>query len=344
MQLGNITIKNTAEGVVDIDIEGVIGVPEWWQFESPSERVSTYEKFKNKVESIKSIRANIVNVNIASPGGSVNDALLIYEALTSLDAATATICRGYCASAATIVAQAGKVRRMSPNSLYLIHQSMSTASGNKSELAAVHDLLEHTDERIANIYASRSGRPAEEFVALMAENNGSGRWLSPQEALDAGLIDEVERDAWTGNMKNIVNLADVKAFGLPALPQNIEQMDEKKTIVQRVLDWFGLSDDAEKKQFEEAAAKKIEEVEALNAKYDAAVRDVADRDERLAKMGEEMENLKKQVVDLTAQLQEARAMAIKPTEPKQPVQDPPVDGELTGNAKAYAEDAKNFRF
>ena len=35
-----------------------------------------------------------------------------------------------------------------------------------------------TDARLAEVYAARSGRTPEEFTLLMAENNGSGRWLS----------------------------------------------------------------------------------------------------------------------------------------------------------------------
>lgn len=43
----------------------------------------------------------------------------------------------------------------------------------------------------------RSGRTPEEFTLLMAENNGSGRWLSPQEALAAGLVDRIIEPATT---------------------------------------------------------------------------------------------------------------------------------------------------
>ena len=48
-----------------------------------------------------------------------------------------------------------------------------------------------TDERLAALYARRSGRPQEEFAQRMAENNGNGRWLSPEETVAAGLADVV---------------------------------------------------------------------------------------------------------------------------------------------------------
>lgn len=187
-----IQIKNSA-GVCRIEIEGTIGVPEEWQFDQPEARVATYEKFRDTVRRIAGIDAPQIVVDIRSTGGDVNDALLIHDALCSLDAHITTRCYGYTASAATIIAQAASpgCREISANALYLIHTAICSAEGNAAEIAGKLDLLRQTDTRIAAVYAARSGRPAGEFEALMAENNGNGRWLSPEEAVAAGLADTV---------------------------------------------------------------------------------------------------------------------------------------------------------
>lgn len=187
-----IQIKNSA-GVCRIEIEGTIGVPEEWQFDQPEARVATYEKFRDTVRRIAGIDAPQIVVDIRSTGGDVNDALLIHDALCSLDAHITTRCYGYTASAATIIAQAASpgCREISANALYLIHTAICAAEGNAAEIAGKLDLLRQTDTRIAAVYAARSGRPAGEFEALMAENNGNGRWLSPEEAVAAGLADTV---------------------------------------------------------------------------------------------------------------------------------------------------------
>ena len=176
-----------------VDIEGVIGVPEEWQFDQPSSRVATYEKFRDSLDRLREIDAPEIVVNIRSTGGDVNDALLIYEALSSLDGHIVTRCYGYTASAATVIAQAASegCREISAHALYLIHNSICTAEGNAEELATRIDLLRKTDARLAEVYAARSGRTPEEFTLLMAENNGNGRWLSPEEAVAAGLADTV---------------------------------------------------------------------------------------------------------------------------------------------------------
>jgi hypothetical protein len=69
--------------------------------------------------------------------------------------------------------------------------SSSAVEGNATELTERIELLEKTDERIASLYAARSGRDKQEFVALMAQNSGRGRWLAPEEVVEAGLADKV---------------------------------------------------------------------------------------------------------------------------------------------------------
>lgn len=191
-----IKIKNEVDTTI-IDIEGTIGVPESWQSDNPETRVTTYERFKESVSRIADIENSTIRVNIRSTGGDVNDAMLIYEALRATGAKVTTCCYGYTASAATIVAQAASegCRLIAPTSLYLIHNSLCSVEGNAEELQAEVDMLRQTDRRIAELYASRSGRGVEDIAELMAANGGRGRWLSPSEALAEGLVDAVEGES-----------------------------------------------------------------------------------------------------------------------------------------------------
>ena len=194
-----ITIRNEAQTCY-IDIEGTIGMPEERQFGGDKSRVATYEKFRREVARISEVAATAVIVNIRSTGGDVNDALLIYEALRSLGARITTRCYGYTASAATVIAQAADegCREISSNALYLIHNSECAVEGNAETLASRAELLHKTDVRLAQLYAQRSGRGEEFYAALMAENNGGGRWLSAEEAVSAGLADRIFDGLMTG--------------------------------------------------------------------------------------------------------------------------------------------------
>jgi ATP-dependent protease ClpP protease subunit len=189
-----IKISNSASGTTVVDIEGTIGVPEQWQFDEPAGRIATYEKFQKTVAAISRIGGGEVTVNIRSTGGDVGDALLIHDALRGLrNCLVTTRCHGYVASAATVIAQAASEgrREISSTSLYLVHNSVAACEGNAGDLRRDVELLAKTDRRIAELYAARSGRPADGFADLMAENNGSGRWLSPEETLAAGLADRI---------------------------------------------------------------------------------------------------------------------------------------------------------
>lgn len=225
--LGEIKIKNISSEVVQIDIEGVIGVPEQSQFEQERQRVATYEKFSTQISRIKAIETREIIVNIRSTGGDVNDALLIHDTLKAIPAQITTRCYGYVASAATIIAQAaspGK-REISSNALYLIHKAVSSTEGNINALSEMAELLDKTDQRIASIYADRSGKPIDNFARLMSENNGNGKWLSPVEAMEAGLVDKIIDSVPISNDATEL----VRKLGLPLIPhQNQSTMNISK--------------------------------------------------------------------------------------------------------------------
>ena len=327
-----INIDNSA-GVATIDIEGVIGTPSYTE----EDKVATYKAFKGKIAEIGKANPRKVVVNIRSTGGDVNDALLIYDALKEVKNVE-TICYGYTASAATIIAQAaaqGK-RKMSANGLYLIHRASTSVEGNAGEFEAKIDLLRKTDERIAAIYAEASGRPAEEFVALMGENNGNGKWLNAEEALAAGLIDEI-----TSKTK-ITNEFNPEEQGLPALPQNHLEMAEKTTVLDRMLAWF---EKTEQTEIENKIAEKEAEVANITAERDAAVANIATLEAERDTLKAQLAEKEAEVQNITAQLEEAKAMAVKASEPSQQVNDPDPQGGAvkSANQAAYEADLASFK-
>ncbi len=195
-QLGEIRVSGGRR--LTVDIEGIIGAPDGQSCGDETARAATYESFRSQIDRIGRSGARKVQVNIRSAGGDVNDALLIYDALCALAAEGAEIttsCHGYTASAATVIAQAATPGRrlVSANALYLIHNSHAAIEGNSFDVERTGRLLDKTDERIAEIYAARSGRPVEQFRELMARDGGRGEWLSAAETVAAGLADRVSR-------------------------------------------------------------------------------------------------------------------------------------------------------
>lgn len=108
---------------------------------------------------------------------------------------------GMTASAATILAMGAKKVVMSRYALMLVHQASGFSETwgyyNKerleskiAELRKNQAKLDTIDRVVASIYAVRSKREAKEMASLMSEE----RWITAEEALEYGLIDEIDPD------------------------------------------------------------------------------------------------------------------------------------------------------
>lgn len=306
-KLGNIKISGQSSAQAIVEIEGVIGLPEEWQFEDQQDRVATYEKFREVVEQIKALKTPQVRVNIRSIGGSVEDALLIYEALCLLDAQVTTYCHGYVASAATIIAQAGAMRYISSGAMYLIHNSVTSIDGNKQEALRTADILGKTDGRIARIYADRSGCGVEVFEELMGRDGGRGEWLSPEETVELGLADQVVEFSVIKNVgQKIRNFARSLRSEFTQLVDKIAQLE---------------LDEASAQSNSSAPTIDNKQAESQDDSSDDAMAQEAQREEKI-------QELRRQVTQTT-------------TEPRE---DPALESpRQSQNQGAYANDVEVFR-
>jgi ATP-dependent Clp endopeptidase proteolytic subunit ClpP len=228
-------ITNKSGDTLEIDIEGPIGGVEidWasWSITAGP----TKESVKKLIKDVANSAASNIIVNINSYGGDVNDGISIHDMLAEHKAKVTTIVHGHTASAATIISQAGNVRKMSDNALFLIHPASTVAIGNAVDIAAAQSDLLKVDTTIAGIYAKRTGKTAEEITAIMNRLDGRGEWLTASEAKDLGFIDEIFEP-----MKAVAS-ADPKAlsmFGLPQMPSNKLKIENMNADKKTVFDWF----------------------------------------------------------------------------------------------------------
>lgn len=102
-----------------------------------------------------------IRVRINSPGGLAFDGITIYNALAKHQASVITEIEGLAASAAAIVAMAGRPVRMIGNGTLFIHRAMGMAVGNSLVMADLADFLGHLDRKIAATFAAKSGQTVE---------------------------------------------------------------------------------------------------------------------------------------------------------------------------------------
>jgi ATP-dependent Clp protease protease subunit len=137
---------------------------------------------------LREIGAQPVTVQINSPGGDVFEGGAIYELLRGHARAGHRVrveVLGLAASAASVVAMAGDEIAIGQGGFVMIHNAWVVAAGDRHAMAEVSDWLAPFDRAMADVYAARTGQPADEIAAMMDRET----WLGAQQALELGFAD-----------------------------------------------------------------------------------------------------------------------------------------------------------
>ncbi|HEV7370898.1 ATP-dependent Clp endopeptidase proteolytic subunit ClpP [Arenibaculum sp.] len=126
---------------------------------------------------------------INSPGGYVTSGLAIYDTMQYIRPQVSTMCIGQASSMGSLLLAAGaKGKRFSlPNSRVMIHQPSGGAQGQAADIEIQAEEILKLRTRLNDIYAHHTGQPLERIEQMMDRD----KFLSPQEAMEFGLIDEV---------------------------------------------------------------------------------------------------------------------------------------------------------
>lgn len=132
-----------------------------------------------------------INIAFSSPGGSVTDGTELYDFIQTLKAQghhVTTTAMGMCASMAAVLLQAGTVRKMTANSLVMIHEISAGAAGKQSEIADQMELLDKLSGRCNRILAERSKLSVTKVKKMQDRRNV---WMDSDDCLKYGFVDEV---------------------------------------------------------------------------------------------------------------------------------------------------------
>ena len=130
-----------------------------------------------------------INLYINSPGGLAYSGMAIYDVMQHVKCEVATLCIGMAMSAAAMILCGGAPgKRMAlPSSKIMIHQGSAGTRGAPRDMEIqLREVLANT-QRMAQILAHHSGRPLEQVERDIDRDY----YLTAQEALEYGLIDEV---------------------------------------------------------------------------------------------------------------------------------------------------------
>jgi len=130
-----------------------------------------------------------ISIYINSPGGVVTSGLAIYDTMQYIRPPITTVCIGQAASAASWLLCAGqKGQRFAlPNSRVMLHQPSGGYQGQATDMASYAQEIVKIKRRLNEIYARHTGQPVEVIEKMLDRD----KFLTPQEAKEFGLIDEV---------------------------------------------------------------------------------------------------------------------------------------------------------
>ena len=130
-----------------------------------------------------------IKLYINSPGGSVTAGLAIYDTMQFLKCPVSTICIGLTASMAAVILGAGtKGKRFAlPNAEILLHQVAGGMQGQAADIEITAKQILHMKAKLNKILSDSTGQP----ISKVEADTDRDFYLTPEEALKYGLIDEV---------------------------------------------------------------------------------------------------------------------------------------------------------
>lgn len=176
-------------------------------------------------------------IDLHSFGGSVIEGNLIYNTLSNAKVYRLLDITGIAASMATVMMLAVDKRRMNDDSFIMLHRPTSVAEGDEDVMLETAKILTSMKGTMAKRYSEISGKTVDEVNALWL--NGKDNWMDAQEALEAGLIDEIivtgrapiSKKEVLANTKNVFEKFTARLAVSQEQSNNLNESSMKKDLI-----------------------------------------------------------------------------------------------------------------
>lgn len=208
-------VANDAGTHLDVYIIGVIG----WE--------STHRGLISQLKEYDNLKTITVYIN--SVGGFIGEGMGMLNALRLHTAEVTTINVGYALSMGSLLllAGAGGKVKMAANALIMIHRAQGGSWGDAAAMRKEADILEKHEKAMLAEYDRRMDKTEEEIQAMLDAET----WMTADEALAVGLIDEVidpvDEDQVDNQLSENV-WENLKESGLKNMPEQLENRMNKR--------------------------------------------------------------------------------------------------------------------
>lgn len=142
---------------------------------------------KDFIASFRQIAEQDVTLELNTPGGSVFDALAMFNAMKMSGKNITVKVMGIAASAGSYLAMVGNKIVMPENTFMMIHNPLNGIYGNAEDMREMADVLDKIGNSLTATYVARTGKSDEDVRALLANDT----YLTAAECLELGFCDEV---------------------------------------------------------------------------------------------------------------------------------------------------------
>ncbi|PZW44852.1 ATP-dependent protease ClpP protease subunit [Humitalea rosea] len=136
---------------------------------------------------LKTARGAAVQITINSPGGDAIAGSAAYAQLRGYRGAVTVTVEGVAASAASLIAMAGRPIQMHDGAFLMLHEACGGAEGQAATLRDRADLIDRVSAVYRRAYAERSGKSEAEIASIMEEET----WFTAQEAVAENFADVI---------------------------------------------------------------------------------------------------------------------------------------------------------
>ncbi len=138
-----------------------------------------------------------ISMYINSPGGVVTSGLSIYDTMQYIKPKVSTLVIGQAASMGSLLLAAGApgLRYSLPNSRIMVHQPSGGYQGQATDIMIHAEETLKLKRRLNEIYVRHTGQSLETVEAALERD----RFMSPEDAKEWGLIDEIVENRAKGD-------------------------------------------------------------------------------------------------------------------------------------------------
>jgi ATP-dependent Clp protease protease subunit len=182
------------------------------------------------IDAVRALGDIPIVVRINSLGGDAFAGIAMYSYLSGRKARVDVIVDSVAASAASIVAMAGKEIRIAESGFIMIHNPLTMALGDGEDMRKAAELLDSLRDAYAKAYARRSGKTLEECKAWMAADT----WFDADAAVANGFANRIEeglKAAACADASRYSNAPKALISGATASANNNQPKEEMKTLL-----------------------------------------------------------------------------------------------------------------